>query len=139
VRFVNVVDLFKLQGTNEHPNGSSERDLLGIFTSDKPIIFSFHGYPALIHKLAYRLKNQDRLHVHGYRERGNINTPFELAILNGTSRFDLVIDVIDRVPSCRERGSHLKEEMRNALIDNLRYAHDVGADRPEIADWVWPH
>ncbi len=139
VRFINVVDLFKLQAATEHPNGSTERDLLGIFTADKPIIFSFHGYPALIHKLAYRLKNQDRLHVHGYRERGNINTPFELAILNGTSRFDLVIDVIDRVPSCRERGSHLKEEMKNALIDNLRYAHEVGADRPEISDWVWPH
>jgi xylulose-5-phosphate/fructose-6-phosphate phosphoketolase len=139
VRFVNVVDLFKLQGIESHPNGSTERDLLSTFTADKPIIFSFHGYPALIHKLAYRLKHQDRLHVHGYRERGNINTPFELAILNGTSRFDLAIDVIDRVPSCQDRGAHLKEEMKNALIDNLSYAHEVGADRPEIADWVWPH
>lgn len=77
--------------------------------------------------------------MHGYRERGNINTPFELAILNQTSRFDLVLDVIDRVPSLQSRAAHLKEEMKNALIDNLRYAHEVGTDRPEIADWVWPH
>jgi xylulose-5-phosphate/fructose-6-phosphate phosphoketolase len=138
LRFVNVVDLFKLTPQSHHPNGSSERDLDSLLTTDKAIIFSFHGYPALIHKLAYRLKNQDRLHVHGYRERGNINTPFELTILNQTSRFDLVIDVIDRVPKLAEKAGHLKEEMKNALIDNLRYAHEHGTDRAEIADWVWP-
>ena len=109
-----------------------------LFTTDKPIIFNFHGYPWLIHRLAYRFKNHDNLHVHGYRERGNINTPLELAMLNETSRFHLVIDVIDRVPKLRARAGHLKEEMKNAIIDNMRYAHEHGADRPEITDWTWP-
>jgi xylulose-5-phosphate/fructose-6-phosphate phosphoketolase len=138
VRFINVVDLFKLASDTQHPHGSSERELDGMFTTDKPIIFSFHGYPALIHKLAYRMKNTERLHVHGYKERGNINTPFELAMLNETSRFHLVIDVIDRVPKLQANAEHLKEEMKNAIIDNLAYAHEHGRDRPEIADWTWP-
>jgi xylulose-5-phosphate/fructose-6-phosphate phosphoketolase len=112
--------------------------LEGLFTADKPIIFSFHGYPALIHKLAYRLGNHDNLHVHGYMEKGNINTPFELAMLNETSRFHLVLDVIERVPKLRTKAGHLKEEMRNALIDNMNYAHEHGSDRPEISDWTWP-
>ena len=138
VRFVNVVDLFKLQPASEHPHGSTERDFDGLFTTDKPIIFNFHGYPWLIHKLSYRFKNHDNLHVRGYKERGNINTPFELAILNETSRFNLVIDVIDRVPKLRMKAGHLKEEMKNAIIDSLTYAHEHGADRPEISDWTWP-
>jgi xylulose-5-phosphate/fructose-6-phosphate phosphoketolase len=138
LRFINVVDLFKLQTVSEHPHGSSQRDLDGLFTTDKPIIFNFHGYGSLIHKLAYRLNNHDNLHVHGYREKGNINTPFELAILNETSRFQLVIDVIDRVPKLREKAGYLKEEMKNAILDNLSYAHEHGRDRPEIADWTWP-
>ena len=92
---------------------------------------------AVDHKLAYRFANHDNLHVHGYRERGNINTPFELAILNETSRFHLVIDVIDRVPRLRATQAHLKEEMENAIIDSLAYAHEHGRDRPEITDWVW--
>jgi xylulose-5-phosphate/fructose-6-phosphate phosphoketolase len=138
VRFVNVVDLFKLQPVTQHPNGSTEREFDSLFTKDKPIIFSFHGYASLIHKLAYRFTNHENMHVHGYRERGNINTPFELAMINETSRFDLVIDVIDRVPKLQTRAGHLKEEMKNAIIDNMRYAHEHGADRPEIADWTWP-
>jgi xylulose-5-phosphate/fructose-6-phosphate phosphoketolase len=138
LRFVNVVDLYKLVPASEHPHGSSERDLDGLLTTDKPIIFNFHGYPWLIHKLAYRLENQENLHVHGYREKGNINTPFELAMLNETSRFHLVIDVIDRVPKLRTKAGHLKEEMKNAIIDNLRYAHEQGTDRAEISDWTWP-
>jgi xylulose-5-phosphate/fructose-6-phosphate phosphoketolase len=138
LRFVNVVDLFKLQPLEQHPHGSTERAFDALFTTDKPIIFAFHGYPTLVHKLSYRFTNHDDLHVHGYRERGNINTPFELAMLNETSRFDLVIDVIDRVPKLRTRAGHLKEEMKNAIIDNMRYAHEHGADRPEIADWTWP-
>jgi xylulose-5-phosphate/fructose-6-phosphate phosphoketolase len=138
VRFVNVVDLFKLQHIDQHPNGSTDREFDSLFTPDRPVIFSFHGYPTLIHKLAYRFANHENMHVHGYRERGNINTPFELAMLNKTSRFDLVIDVIDRVPSLRTKAGHLKEDMRNAIIDNMSYAHHHGADRPEIADWTWP-
>jgi xylulose-5-phosphate/fructose-6-phosphate phosphoketolase len=138
LRFVNVVDLFRLVPLSEHPHGSTERDLTGLLTADKPIIFAFHGYPWLIHKLAYRFKNHDDLHVHGYREKGNINTPFELAMLNQTSRFHLVIDVIDRVPRLRNKAAHLKDELQNAIIDNLRYAHEHGSDRPEISDWTWP-
>ena len=139
LRFVNVVDVFRLQPATEHPHGSTEREFDSLFTTDKPIIFNFHGYPWLIHKLAYRHTGHEHLHVHGYKERGNINTPLELAMLNETSRFHLVIDVIDRVPKLRTRAAHLKEEMRNAIIDNMRYAHEHGRDRPEVADWTWPY
>jgi xylulose-5-phosphate/fructose-6-phosphate phosphoketolase len=139
LRFVNVVDLFKLQPQSAHPHGSSDREFDSLFTADKPIIFNFHGYPWLVHRLAYRFEGHDQLHVHGYRERGNINTPLELAMLNETSRFHLVIDVIDRVPVLRTKAAHLKEEMKNAIIDNLRYAHEQGTDRAEIAHWTWPY
>jgi xylulose-5-phosphate/fructose-6-phosphate phosphoketolase len=139
LRFVNVVDLFRLQPANEHPHGSTQRDFDSLFTTDKPIIFNFHGYPWLIHKLAYRFKGHDNMHVRGYKEKGNINTPLELALLNETSRFHLVIDVIDRVPKLRTKAAHLKEEMKNTIIDNLNYAHAHGTDRPEIVEWTWPY
>jgi xylulose-5-phosphate/fructose-6-phosphate phosphoketolase len=139
LRFVNVVDLYRLQPTSEHPHGSSERDLESLFTPDKPIIFNFHGYPWLIHRLMYRFTGHGNLHVRGYKEKGNINTPLELAMLNETSRFHLVIDVIDRVSRLRSTAAHLKEEMRNAIIENMRYAHEHGADRPELANWTWPY
>jgi xylulose-5-phosphate/fructose-6-phosphate phosphoketolase len=139
LRFVNVVDLFRMQPASDHPHGSTDREFDGLFTTDKPIIFNFHGYPWLIHRLAYRFKGHEHLHVHGYKEKGNINTPLELAMLNETSRFHLVIDVIDRVPKLRARAAHLKEEMKNAIIDNMRYAHEHGTDRPEIANWTWPY
>jgi xylulose-5-phosphate/fructose-6-phosphate phosphoketolase len=139
LRFVNVVDLFRLQPSSEHPHGLSEYDFDGIFTSDKPIIFNFHGYPWLIHKLSYRFKGHENMHVRGYKEKGNINTPLELAMLNETSRFHLVIDVINRVPKLRTRAAHLKEEMKDAILDNMRYAHENGADRPEIVHWTWPY
>jgi xylulose-5-phosphate/fructose-6-phosphate phosphoketolase len=138
VRFVNVVDLFKLQPATEHPHGSSEREFDSLFTRDKPVIFNFHGYPLVIHKLCYRFKNHDNVHVRGYKEKGNINTPLELAIVNQIDRFDLVIDVIDRVPGLAGRAAHLKEEMKNSIIDSLAYAHAEGRDRPEVTDWVWP-
>ena len=138
VRFVNVVDLFKLQPASEHPHGSTEREFDSLFTRDKPIIFNFHGYPWLIHRLSYRFAGHDHLHVRGYKEKGNINTPLELAMLNETSRFHLVIDCIDRVPALAKRAAHLKEAMKNAIIDNMRYAHEHGTDRPEIVNWTWP-
>src|SRR5262245_54989578 len=138
LRFVNVVDLFKLQPATEHPHGSTEREFDSLFTTDKPIVFNFHGYPWLIHKLAYRFTGHDNLHVHGYQERGNINTPLELAMLNETSRFHLVIDVIDRVPKLHDKAAHLKEAMKNAIIDHMNYAHEHGTDRPEITNWTWP-
>ena len=139
LRFVNVVDLFRLQPASEHPHGSTEREFDSLFTTDKPIIFNFHGYPWLIHRLAYRFAGHDHLHVRGYKEKGNINTPLELAMLNETSRFHLVIDVIDRVPKLRTRAAHLKEEMKNAIIEHMRYAHEHGTDPPEIASWTWPY
>jgi xylulose-5-phosphate/fructose-6-phosphate phosphoketolase len=139
LRFVNVVDLFRLVPATEHPHGLTEREFDGLFTTDKPIIFNFHGYPWLIHKLAYRFQGHENLHVRGYKEKGNINTPLELAMLNETSRFHLVIDVIERVPKLRIREAHLKEEMKDAVLDNLRYAHEHGTDRPEIQNWTWPY
>jgi xylulose-5-phosphate/fructose-6-phosphate phosphoketolase len=139
LRFVNVVDLFKLQPASAHPHGSSEREFDSLFTTDKPIIFNFHGYPWLIHRLAYKFKAHAQLHVCGYREKGNINTPLELAMLNGTSRFNLVSDIIDRVPRLCAKAAHLQQEMKNAIIDNLRYAHENGTDREEIANWTWPY
>jgi xylulose-5-phosphate/fructose-6-phosphate phosphoketolase len=139
LRFVNVVDLFRLQPDTEHPHGSSEREFDSLFTVDKPVIFNFHGYPWLIHKLAYRFRNHDNLHVRGYKEKGNINTPLELAILNQVDRFDLVIDVIDRVPRLQARAAHLKERMKNEIILNLAYAREHGIDRPEVSEWTWPY
>ncbi|MFO1210961.1 MAG: phosphoketolase family protein [Amaricoccus sp.] len=138
LRFVNVVDLFRLQRASEHPHGSTDRDFDSLFTRDKPIIFNFHGYPWLIHKLAYKFKNHENLHVRGYKEKGNINTPLELAILNQADRFTLVIDVIDRVPGLADRAAHLKEEMKGAILASLHYAHENGVDRDEITNWVWP-
>jgi xylulose-5-phosphate/fructose-6-phosphate phosphoketolase len=139
LRFVNVVDLFKLQSASEHPHGSTEAEFDEIFTTDKPIIFNFHGYPWLIHKLAYRHTGHQHLHVRGYKEKGNINTPLELAILNETSRFHLVLDVIARVPGLRARAAGLEQKMKNAIADNLAYAHEHGIDRPEISEWTWPY
>jgi xylulose-5-phosphate/fructose-6-phosphate phosphoketolase len=138
VRFVNVMDLFKLSHISEHPHGSTELELEAVFTKDKPIIFNFHGYPWLINRLVYWIKDLQNLYVHGYREKGNINTPLELAMLNQTSRYDLVIDVIDRVPGLQARYAQLRDDMKNAIITDLRYAHEEGTDRSEITDWTWP-
>ena len=139
VRFVNVVDLFKLVSEGEHPHGLSNRDFDSLFTHDKPVIFNFHGYPWLIHKLVYRRSNQERIHVRGYKERGNINTPLELAINNQVDRFNLVIDVIDRVPELCESAGHVKERMKNRIIECLTYAHEHGKDQDEITGWQWPY
>jgi xylulose-5-phosphate/fructose-6-phosphate phosphoketolase len=138
VRFVNVVDLYRMQPAGEHPHGLTAREFDSLFTTDRPVIFNFHGYPWLIHKLAYRFTNHENIHVRGYKEKGNINTPLELAILNQIDRFNLVVDVIDRVPGLTVRAAHLKEEMKDAIIENLAYARTHGTDRPEVSDWVWP-
>jgi len=139
VRFINVVDLFKLQPASEHPHGLTDRDFDTLFTPDKPVIFNFHGYPWLIHKLTYRRTKQERIHVRGYKEEGNINTPLELAIRNQVDRFNLVIDVIDRVPKLQSRAAYVKERMKNAIIENLNYAREHGIDRDEITNWQWPY
>ncbi len=138
IRFINVVDLFKLQPDYEHPHGLSTHDFDSLFTIDKPVIFNFHGYPYLIHRLAYRRTNHANFHVRGYKEKGNINTPLELAIQNQIDRFSLAMDVIDRVPSLRNAGSHAKERYRNQQIACREYAHQHGIDSPEINDWRWP-
>jgi xylulose-5-phosphate/fructose-6-phosphate phosphoketolase len=138
IRFVNVVDLFKMQPTSEHPHGLSDRDFDSLFTVDRPVIFNFHGYPWLIHRLAYRRTNHANLHVRGYKERGNINTPMELAINNEIDRFSLAIDSIDRTPRLQRIGAHAKERFRNLQIDCLNYAHQNGIDAPEITGWKWP-
>ena len=139
IRFVNVVDLFKLQSEGEHPHGLSDRDFDSLFTVDRPVIFNFHGYPWLIHRLAYRRTNHKNLHVRGYKEKGNINTPLELAINNQIDRFSLAIDVIDRVPRLRVAGAHAKERFRNLQIEARNYAHEHGVDLPEHANWRWPY
>lgn len=136
IRFINVVDLFRMQPQGEHPHGLSDRDFDSLFTTDRPIIFNFHGYPWLIHRLAYRRTNHRNLHVRGYKEKGNINTPLELAIENEIDRFSLAIDVIDRVPRLQVTGAHIKERLRDRRIACRHYAHEHGIDPPEIRDWV---
>ena len=138
IRFINVIDLFKMQPDREHPHGLSDRDFDSLFTVDKPIIFNFHGYPWLIHRLAYSRTNHKNLHVRGYKERGNINTPMELAIDNQIDRFTLAIDVIDRVPKLQATGAHAKEEFRNMQIACRQFAHEHGIDKPEVTEWRWP-
>lgn len=138
IRFVNVVDLFRLMPEREHPHGMSDRDFDGLFTKDKPVIFNFHAYASLIHKLTYRRTNHENFHVRGYKEKGNINTPLELAILNQVDRFNLAIDVIDRVPGLQTSAAHVKEWLKDQIIDSVNYAHEHGIDRVEIREWKWP-
>jgi xylulose-5-phosphate/fructose-6-phosphate phosphoketolase len=138
IRFVNVVDLYRLQPDTEHPHGLSDRDFDSLFTKDKPVIFNFHGYPWLIHKFTYRRTNHANIHVRGYKEKGNINTPLELAIRNQVDRFNLSIDVIDRVPRLQGKGAHVKQWLQDQIIDSISFAYREGLDKPEIRDWKWP-
>jgi len=139
IRFINVIDLFKLQPSTEHPHGLPDRDFDSLFTTDKPIVFNFHGYPWLIHRLAYRRHNHGNMHVRGYKEKGNINTPLELAINNNIDRFSLAMDVIDRVPKLQRIGGHARERFLNQQIECRNYAHEHGTDKPDAASWVWPY
>jgi xylulose-5-phosphate/fructose-6-phosphate phosphoketolase len=138
IRFINVVDLFRLMPEREHPHGLSDRAFDSQFTKDKPVIFNFHAYASLIHKLTYRRTNHENIHVRGYKEKGNINTPLELAILNQVDRFNLAIDVIDRVPKLQATAAHTKEWLEDQIIDCVNYAHENGIDRQEIREWKWP-
>ncbi|HEY1659738.1 MAG TPA: phosphoketolase family protein [Candidatus Sulfotelmatobacter sp.] len=139
IRFINVVDLFKLQPNTEHPHGLSDWDFDSLFTVDKPVIFNFHGYPQLIHRLAYRRTNHSNLHVRGYKEKGSINTPLELAIVNNIDRFSLAMDAVNRVPRLQRIGGHAKEKFLNQQIECINYAHQFGIDKPEEANWTWPY
>ena len=138
VRVINVVDLMTLQPKSEHPHGLADRDFDVLFTRDKPIIFAFHGYPWLIHRLTYRRTNHDSIHVRGYIEEGTTTTPFDMAMLNNLDRFHLVMDVIDRVPGLGATGGHLRQDMVDARLKARQYTRDVGDDPPEIRDWSWP-
>ncbi len=136
VRFVNVVDLMKLEPKEEHPHGLSDIDYDSIFTKDKPIIFAFHGYPKLVHELTYNRHN-DNLHVYGYHEEGTITTPFDMRVQNKIDRFNLVIAMLQNIPNIGNKGAFLMQEMRNKLVEHKQYIHDNGVDMPEVANWKW--
>ncbi|GMU20925.1 MAG: putative phosphoketolase [Phycisphaerae bacterium] len=137
VRVVNVVDLMKLQPPSEHPHGLSDRDFDALFTTDKPVIFAFHGYPVLIHRLTYRRTNHANIHVRGYKEEGTTTTPFDMTVVNDLDRFHLVGDVIDRVPSLRSKQAYAKQRLRDKLIEHKQYIHAHGQDMPEVREWRW--
>jgi xylulose-5-phosphate/fructose-6-phosphate phosphoketolase len=139
IRVINVVDLMTLQSPHEHPHGLSDRDFDSLFTKDKPIIFAFHGYPWLIHRLTYRRTNHDNLHVRGYKEEGTTTTPFDMCVLNDLDRYHLVQDVIDRLPQLRAKAAYVKQAIRDALIDHKEYIYEHGEDAPEISGWTWGH
>jgi xylulose-5-phosphate/fructose-6-phosphate phosphoketolase len=139
IRVVNVVDLMTLQPQSEHPHGLPDKDFDSLFTTNKPIIFAFHGYPWLIHRLTYRRTNHRNLHVRGYKEEGTTTTPFDMVVLNDLDRFHLVMDVIDRVPKLEAVGAHLSQQMRDKRFEHKRYIYEYGEDMPEIRDWKWPY
>jgi xylulose-5-phosphate/fructose-6-phosphate phosphoketolase len=139
IRVVNVVDLMTLQSRAEHPHGLADREFDSIFTTDKPVIFAYHGYPALIHRLTYRRANHDNFHVHGYREEGTTTTPFDMTVLNELDRFHLAGDVADRVPRLQPINAHFQQFLRNQLVNHRKYICEVGDDIPEIRDWKWPY
>jgi len=139
IRVVNVVDLMKLQPQSEHPHGLPDSDFDSLFTLDKPVIFAFHAYPWLIHRLTYRRHNHANLHVRGYKEEGTITTAFDMTVLNELDRFHLVIDAIDRLPQTGSRGVYLKQQLRDKLVEHRRYIERYGEDMAEIRDWAWPH
>jgi xylulose-5-phosphate/fructose-6-phosphate phosphoketolase len=139
IRVINVVDLMTLQPSGEHPHGLSDKEFNSLFTTDKPIIFAFHGYPWLIHRLTYRRTNHVNLHVRGYKEEGTTTTPFDMVVMNDLDRFHLVMDVIDRVPQLERIGAHVKQAMRDRLIGHKQYIARYGDDMPEIRDWKWPY
>jgi xylulose-5-phosphate/fructose-6-phosphate phosphoketolase len=137
VRVVNVVDLMALQSPSAHPHGMADAEFDSIFTTDKPVIFAFHGYPSLIHRLTYKRANHDNFHVHGYQEEGATTTPFDMTVLNGLDRFHLAADAIDRVPRVRNAAGHVKQHLRDRLMAHRAWVTSHGEDMPEILDWRW--
>jgi xylulose-5-phosphate/fructose-6-phosphate phosphoketolase len=138
VRVVNVVDLMRLQPESEHPHGLSDAQFDALFTADRPVIFAYHGYPWLIHRLTYRRTNHRDLHVRGYKEEGTTTTPFDMVMLNDMDRFHLVMDVIDRVPGLGQRAAGLRQEMFDERLRKRRHTRVHGDDAPDVRDWTWP-
>jgi len=134
-----VVDLMTLQTPGEHPHGISDRDFDSMFTMDRPVIFAYHGYPTLIHRLTYRRKNHGNFHVHGYKEEGTITTPFDMTVLNELDRFHLAGDAVDRVPRLQQINAHVQRHLRRKLFEHKQYIYEHGDDMPEIRDWKWPY
>jgi xylulose-5-phosphate/fructose-6-phosphate phosphoketolase len=134
---INVVDLMKLQPDTEHPHGLNDNDFDALFTQDKPIVFAFHGYPWLIHRLTYRRTNHPNLHVRGYKEEGTITTAFDMTVLNDLDRFHLVMDAIDRLPQTGAQGNLLKNQLQNKRVEHKQYINEHGVDLPEIRNWTW--
>jgi xylulose-5-phosphate/fructose-6-phosphate phosphoketolase len=139
VRVVNVVDLMRLQPESEHPHGLPDAEFDSLFTRDRPIVFAYHGYPWLIHRLTYRRTNHGNLHVRGYKEEGTTTTPFDMAMLNDLDRYHLVMDVIDRVPAVAAHAAHLRQEMVDRRLQARAHTRAYGDDEPEIRDWTWPY
>jgi xylulose-5-phosphate/fructose-6-phosphate phosphoketolase len=139
IRVVNIVDLMTIEPSTEHPHGLSDPEFDSIFTTDKPVIFAYHGYPWLIHRLTYRRTNHDNFHVRGYKEEGTTTTPFDMTVLNDLDRFHLAGDVVDRVPRLQRVGAHFKQFLRNKLVEHKQYICEHGDDLPEIRDWKWRH
>ncbi|HET8763687.1 MAG TPA: phosphoketolase, partial [Rhodanobacter sp.] len=137
LRVVNVVDLMRLESPSLHPHGLGDGDFDRLFTTDRPVVFAYHGYPALIHRLTYRRRNHDNLHVHGYREEGAITTPFDMTVLNRLDRFHLVMDVIERLPALASRTIYLKQQLQDKLVEHRRYICEHGMDLPEVREWAW--
>ena len=137
IRVVNVVDLMRLQPQSEHPHGLSDADFDELFTKDKPVIFAFHAYPWLIHRLTYRRTNHSNIHVRGYKEEGTITTPFDMAVLNDLDRFHLAIDAVGRIPQTGAKGHYLKQQLKYKLLEHREYIDKNGEDMPEIRNWKW--
>src|SRR5437773_7236324 len=137
IRVINVVNLMTLQPPKEHPHGLSDFDFDALFTTDKPIIFAYHGYPWLIHRLTYRRHGHDNLHVRGYKEEGTTTTPFDMLVMNDMDRFHLVMDVIDRVPGLARRAAGLRQRMVDKRAEHREYIRRTGEDLPEVRDWTW--
>jgi xylulose-5-phosphate/fructose-6-phosphate phosphoketolase len=138
VRVINVVDLMRLEPESEHPHGLSDAQFDALFTTTRPVIFAYHGYPWLIHRLTYRRAGHHNLHVRGYKEEGTTTTPFDMVMLNDLDRFHLVMDVIDRVPELGQRAAHLRQEMVDARLWARAYTREYGEDPPDVRDWTWP-
>jgi xylulose-5-phosphate/fructose-6-phosphate phosphoketolase len=137
VRVVNVVDLMRLQPPSAHPHGMGDADFDALFTAGKPVVFAFHGYPTLVHRLTYRRTNHDNIHVRGYMEEGTITTPFDMTVLNELDRFHLVMEAIHRLPQTGEKGRALQRQLNDKLAEHRRYINEHGQDMPEVLDWTW--